>query len=95
MTRQGFGTVLMTLGCATLIALAISAQPIRERLLSGLTLAAIFSGLLALLKFLFEYIRDNRRKRLELFAELRREFRKNPNFSDIFEALDEYADDSN
>jgi hypothetical protein len=62
---------------------------IRDGLLDGMSLVALAGGV----KFLMEYIRDNRRKRLQLYGELRKEFRTNPHFSDIFEGLDEYDTD--
>jgi len=63
-----------------------------RKFFDNITAVAIVAGLFALLKFVFEYSRDNRRKRMELYLRLRDEFRTNPRFSDIFEFLDKYTD---
>jgi hypothetical protein len=63
-------------------------QAVRENFLEGITLVAFVGAG----KFLWEYIRDNRRKRLKHYGELRREFRSNQDFSVIFDGLSEYAE---
>jgi len=76
----------------------LSSLPGRFDLLSqgkfyeGVTLIAIFGGAIGLLKFLFEYVRDNRRKRLGLYVKLSDEFRTNNDFASILVFLDEYED---
>ncbi|HEX3502261.1 MAG TPA: hypothetical protein VHU22_02585 [Xanthobacteraceae bacterium] len=61
-----------------------------NKFFDGITLIALIGGALGAVKFLIEYIRDNRRKRLELYNKLRDEFRTNENFSPIFAFLEKY-----
>lgn len=53
---------------------------------NGITLVALVGAA----KFLFEYNRDNKRKRMEMYINLREKFRENKGFDDIFKALDKY-----
>jgi hypothetical protein len=62
-----------------------------EKFLEGMTLFAVIGGFLGALKFLIEYSRDNRRKRMELYIKLREEFRTKPSFGKIMEFLETYA----
>jgi hypothetical protein len=55
----------------------------------GITLAMLVA-LAGAVKFLLEYIRDNKRKRMELYINLRENFRENDHFDKIFKALDQY-----
>lgn len=54
--------------------------------------AATIAAVLAAGKFLLEYQRENKRKRMEMYMGLRQKFRENADFDPIFAALDEYAD---
>ena len=58
---------------------------------NGITLVALVGAA----KFLLGYSRDNERKRMEMYINLREKFRENVDFDDIFKALDNYdqADD--
>ncbi|MGY8662430.1 hypothetical protein Q3C01_08685 [Bradyrhizobium sp. UFLA05-109] len=51
---------------------------------------AILAAILAAGKFLFEYHRENKRKRMEMYISLREKFRENDDFDPIFAALDQY-----
>jgi len=47
-----------------------------EKFFSGITIAALVGAG----KFLLEHSRDNRRKRMEMYVQLREKFRENKNF---------------
>ncbi|MGX1412747.1 hypothetical protein [Bradyrhizobium elkanii] len=59
-----------------------------EQFLSGITLVALVGAG----KFLLEYSRDNKRKRMEMYVQLRQKFRENSLFDPIFAALDDYGE---
>lgn len=52
----------------------------------GITLLALVGAA----KFLLEYSRDNKRKRMEQYVSLRKKFRENDKFDEIFAWLDKY-----
>jgi hypothetical protein len=58
-----------------------------EQFFSGISLIALVGAG----KFLLEYSRDNRRKRMEMYVHLRQKFRENTLFDPISAALDEYG----
>jgi hypothetical protein len=66
-----------------------------DQFFKGFTLVALAGALAGAGKFLLEYSRDNRRKRMEMYVKLREKFRDTKEFDEIFAALDKYAEAKN